>query len=416
MHCLADYLLLSLLCLTGVIASPVRPRTPETNGPVATAWYAGYHAIDYPIENIPWDKYTSVTYAFGLPSKNASVINLAPLDTLLLPQFVEAAHKNNVKAKLSLGGWTGSLWYSTNVATADNRTAFTNAIVALAEQYQLDGIDFDWEYPGKVGVGCNAVSPNDTANFLLFLQELRQAVGQDFLLTAAVATIPFSDSEGNPSADVSGFAEVLSYIAIMNYDIFGPFTLTFGPNAPLKDSCASAAAQKQGSATSAVSAWTTAGFPTKQIVLGVPAYGHSVTVPPSAAYCNGTHELVPYALFNASVHAPGDKWDNPTAVDVCGVQQNFGGTFDFWALVEDGWLTSDGKPAEGIDYTYDSCSQTPFIYNSTTQLMISYDDAQSFAAKGQFIKENELLGFSMWEMGGDYNDILLNSIRSAIGF
>jgi chitinase len=43
--------------------------------------------------------------------------------------------------------------------------------------------------------------------------------------------------------------------------------------------------------------------------------------------------------------------------------------------------------------------------------MISYDDAQSFAAKGNFIKNKGLRGFAMWETGGDQNNILINSIR-----
>jgi chitinase len=36
------------------------------------------------------------------------------------------------------------------------------------------------------------------------------------------------------------------------------------------------------------------------------------------------------------------------------------------------------------------------------------------AAKGNFIRDNGLLGFSMWEIGADYNDILLNSITNAM--
>ena len=43
--------------------------------------------------------------------------------------------------------------------------------------------------------------------------------------------------------------------------------------------------------------------------------------------------------------------------------------------------------------------------------MVAFDDAKSFAAKGEFIKKLGLRGFAMWEAGGDYNDILLNSIR-----
>ena len=47
--------------------------------------------------------------------------------------------------------------------------------------------------------------------------------------------------------------------------------------------------------------------------------------------------------------------------------------------------------------------------------MISFDNAESFAAKGSYIKQTGLRGFSMWEAGGDYDNILLDSIRSATG-
>jgi chitinase len=48
--------------------------------------------------------------------------------------------------------------------------------------------------------------------------------------------------------------------------------------------------------------------------------------------------------------------------------------------------------------------------------MVSFDNAQSFAAKGSYIQATGLRGFAMWEAGGDYEDILLDSIRSAAGF
>lgn len=41
---------------------------------------------------------------------------------------------------------------------------------------------------------------------------------------------------------------------------------------------------------------------------------------------------------------------------------------------------------------------------------------QSFSAKGSFIKSKGLRGFSMWEAGGDSNNILVNSIRQSGGF
>jgi hypothetical protein len=53
---------------------------------------------------------------------------------------------------------------------------------------------------------------------------------------------------------------------------------------------------------------------------------------------------------------------------------------------------------------------------SRTQLLVDYPLICNYktAAKGQFIQNMNLAGFAMWETGGDYNNILVNSIRSTI--
>jgi len=272
---------------------------------------------------------------------------------------------------------------------------------------------------------------NDTANFLEFLRELRPVVA-DLTLSAAVGLTPFNDASGNPSTDARGFAEVLDYIAIMNYDVWGSWYSTVGPNAPLNDTCASSANQ-QGSAVSAVKTWTKAGMPVNKMVLGVASYGHSFSVSPSDAFESDMKTLVGYPPFNTSNQPLGDAWDNTGGIDVCGVYEGSGGTFNFWGLIDGGFLAKNGALAEGIYFRYDKCSQTvtfchpdhtrrkahftalqPYVYNKTSQVMISYDNAPSFAAKGQFIKQTGLRGFAMWEAGGDYMDILLDSINEAI--
>jgi chitinase len=55
------------------------------------------------------------------------------------------------------------------------------------------------------------------------------------------------------------------------------------------------------------------------------------------------------------------------------------------------------------------------VYNPTSQVQVSFDDARAFAAKGAYIKSAGLRGFSMWEAGGDSQDILLNAIRGGAG-
>lgn len=46
--------------------------------------------------------------------------------------------------------------------------------------------------------------------------------------------------------------------------------------------------------------------------------------------------------------------------------------------------------------------------------MVSYDDPESFKAKGAFIKEHKLGGFAVWEATGDSNNILVDAITLAM--
>ncbi|KAG1785367.1 glycoside hydrolase family 18 protein [Suillus plorans] len=364
-------------------------------------------------------------------TRDVTSLSLTDSDGELLPKFVSEAHAHGVEAHIAVGGWTGSIWFSSNLATAKNRTAFVRTVVDFASKYDLDGVQFDWESPNDQGIGCNTISVNDTANFLAFLQELRQnPKAKKLTLSAAVGLGPFFNAAGHPLTDATGFAKVLDYVAVMNYDVWGSWFPTVGPNAPLNDSCA---ASKQGSAVSAVKAWTDAGMPVNQIVLGVAAYGHSFSVPPSEAFESHTKKLVVYPAYNASNQPLGDSWDNTGSVDVCGVYEAQGGIFNFWGVIDNGFLTKEGVPADGIYYRYDTCSQTvnmffhpkcralisllvqPYVYNETSQVMISFDNVQSFAAKGKYIKDTKLRGFAMWEAGGDYKDMLLDSIIDASG-
>ena len=153
----------------------------------------------------------------------------------------------------------------------------------------------------------------------------------------------------------------------MNYDVWGSWSDGVGPNAPLNDTCAPTAAQRQGSAVSAIAAWNKAGMPRSKIVLGVPAYGHSFAVAPQDAFVAGsTTELAAYPVFDKTNQPAGDKWDDAAGtLDVCGVVQGAGGTFSIWGMQETGFLNEKGDPAEGIIYRYDECSQTVRIFPSS---------------------------------------------------
>lgn len=142
----------------------------------------------------------------------------------------------------------------------------------------------------------------------------------------------------------------------MNYDIKANPAIGAGPSSPLNDSCAPTGAQL-GSATSAIDAWTAAGMPYDQILLGVPAYGHSYVVPPTQITSPNVTGLS-YPPFNLSLELPGDSWDGDRGLDVCGVTQGPGGIYTYWGLVQQDFLNTDGSVKDGIDYRFDECSQT----------------------------------------------------------
>jgi len=49
-----------------------------------------------------------------------------------------------VKAMISLGGWGGSRFFSSNMATPANRTAFVKTVINFATKYKFDGVDLEY--------------------------------------------------------------------------------------------------------------------------------------------------------------------------------------------------------------------------------------------------------------------------------
>ena len=61
-----------------------------------------------------------------------------------------ALKKYGIKVTIAIGGWNeGSEKYSLMAKDADRRRAFVKSVVTMLREYNFDGLDLDWEYPGK---------------------------------------------------------------------------------------------------------------------------------------------------------------------------------------------------------------------------------------------------------------------------
>lgn len=145
---------------------------------------------------------------------DASAISLDSISQEALPTFVSRAKSNGVSPLLAIGGWSGSQYSSTAVATEGSWTVFVQAVLDLVNKYGLDSMDFE-VYP---------ISPNDSTNFPLFMQALRAKAPSNLILSA-VGISPFN---GNPMPDVSAFANVLDHVKTMTCEIWRSWSAGVG--------------------------------------------------------------------------------------------------------------------------------------------------------------------------------------------
>ena len=157
---------------------------------------------------------------------------------------------------LSVGGW-GSGRFSEMAASDENRKAFAADCRRICNEFGLDGIDIDWEYPTQNSAGISS-SPQDTENFTLLMRDLRGALGKKLWLTLA--------SVG--SAQYIDFRSCIQYLDMVN-------VMAYDMGSAPKHHAALYRSKHVGwnCASECVEAHRKAGVPDNKIVLGMPFYG-----------------------------------------------------------------------------------------------------------------------------------------------
>ncbi len=378
------------------------PPRPDAGGPTTTGRMVGYfpgwavYARDFHVPEIPADRLTHINYAFAnisaageceLGDAYADTERLYPGDTWDEPlrgsfgQLLElkAAHPQ-LRTLISVGGWTWSERFSALARTAEGRERFARSCADFMERYGFDGIDVDWEYPVSGGLYQGAAE--DRHNYTLLLQAMRRELeargaddGRHYLLTIAAPAGPAIIA----NLEVPAIAAPLDWINVMTYDFMGAWSDRTGFNAPMRTTAGSG--EPAGFAvTDAVDAYLEAGVPADKLVLGVPFYGRSFQgVGP-------TDE----GVFQPHTGAGPGTWE--------------AGVLD-WEDIAANYLPR-------LTRRFSANAQSPWLYDPTARVLISYDDPESLAIKARFARERGLGGLMIWEMSADDDDhTLLDALR-----
>lgn len=201
---------------------------------------------------------THINYAFGHVNDSFDGVRVDNEERLQQIVALKGV-KPELKVLLSIGGW-GSGRFSEMAANDEFRKSFAADCQRVVKQFKLDGIDIDWEYPTADYANISA-SPDDTKNYTLLMRDIRQAIGEDKLLTQATAA----------SAEYIDFVAIDPYISftnIMSYDM--------GFNTYLNSPLYRSENVDKICADDAVKAHLDAGVSPDKLVMGLAFYGRGI--------------------------------------------------------------------------------------------------------------------------------------------
>ena len=315
-------------------------------------WYGRYQELT----EADYESIDIINYSFAQIAENE---NGWYIDGRLnnLSSFAKAKEKG-IKICLSLGGWhdDSSFWdtYAKAARTEANRVAVANAILEVVKEYNLDGIDMDWEYPKSA----------DKNNFTLLMRQIRdtlKAYNKDLLITAA---IPAGDWIGS-RFDLASLNDVLDLFYIMTYD------LDDGMNCNHLSSLSDA--------KDAVAFFIKNKVAKEKIVIGSAFYGRIY----EGVSDNGKGGL-------------GVKASKKNET-----------TFD---NIKENYLSRLGK---GVTKYYDEEAEAYYLYDSQNNIFITYEDTESVTDKWNYVVEAGIGGLMYWCYNDDKSNTLMKAINAA---
>lgn len=278
----------------------------------------------------PADMVTAINYLGAYPNETHDGIDLHNPQRLNRITQLKTANPD-LKVILSMGG-AGSGGWAEMTGDSTLRKAFVADCKRTVALYGLDGVDFDWEFPA---------SPEEEANYISLFKEVREALGDDKIVSAAAGFL------GN-GFDMREAMKYLDYVNLMTYDMGwqAPYHHTALRRSPLAG---------VSTVEEAIEAFREKGLDYKDMVLGLAFYGRG----------NGKE-------------------------------------FTDWTDYRD--IVSRDLAAEGMELRWDSIACVPYIVDREGTLIVGFDNPESLKIKCDLIKEKGMRGGMYWRTEHDTDD------------
>jgi chitinase len=286
----------------------------------------------------------------------------------------------NLRVVMSLGGFTGSTFFSDAALTPESRQKFVASCLDMfisgnlpsgagAAAGVFDGIDIDWEWPTNGLAAGTHARPEDRANFTLLLAEFRRqldALGRQarkhYVLTAFLPADPANIAAG---FEVPQIFRSLDWATVQGYDLHGTWESTTNFQSALFSPRGDPATPTRFSVDLAIQSYLSRHAPARKLVLGMPFYSRGWT-----GVTNANH-----GLFQASTGAAP-------------------GTFE--AGVDDFKVVA-AKP--GFQLFRDRRDGVAWLFDGTT--FWTFDDPTALREKTAYVTDHRLGGAMAWSLDAD---------------
>ena len=300
------------------------------------------------LTQIRYENFTHLAYAFLETNPDGNVAFYKPEHAA---QFVKLAHAKGVKALLSLGGSGSGEAFTSLMKDPKAVERYIEKVLSIVKEHGFDGLDVDWEHPR---------SQEDKQNQAQLIKKFRQGLPKNALISMAVTGTHWAAQW----LDEKTLLPLVDFLNVMTYDMHGPWDEHAGYNSPLHATSEDTVDGRYFSFDAMMDYWTgQKHWPKEKLNVGIPLYG-----------------------YGYAVTSWGEKPDGQSAHSSIAYR-------DIPGLLKDGWQR-----------VWDGEACVPYLKKDGVQELITYDDPESVALKGEWTRKNGYRGIFFWEISQDRID------------